>query len=234
MEKLSSVSFFCPAYYDEENIPHVVKKADELLKKISKKYEIIVVEDYSPDRTGEVADELTKKYKNMKVIHHKKNKGYGGALKTGFTNAKYNYVMFTDGDNQYDVLEFNNLIPLLKSCDVVAGYVTKKAASKKRKLQSQIYNFCILFLFGFYFKDINCSMKIFKKKVLDSMEIKSESAFIDAEIIIKAKRKKFKIKRIEVTHQPRLHGVAGGAKFKVIFSTFKEMMKFRLGIIKKL
>lgn len=214
MEKLSSVSFFCPAYHDEENISLVIKDVDELLKKIAKKYEIIVVEDCSPDRTGEVADELAKKYKNMKVIHHKKNKGYGGALKTGFANSKYDYVMYTDGDNQYNVFEFNNLIPLLKDGDLVAGYVTKKAVSKKRRLQSEIYNLCILFLFGFYFRDINCSMKIFKRKVLDSIEIKSESAFIDAEIIIKARRKNFKIKRKKVTHQPRLHGVAGGRNLK--------------------
>lgn len=231
MERLSSVSFFCPAYHDEENISSVVKAADKLLKKTAREYEIIVVDDCSPDKTGEIAERLTKEYKNMKVIHHKKNRGYGGALKTGFANSKYDYIAYTDGDNQYNVFEFNKLIPLLKNCDLVAGYVTKKATSKKRKIQSEVYNLCIPLLFGFYFKDINCSMKIFKREVLDNIEIKSESAFIDAEIIIKAKRKRFKIKRAEVTHQPRLHGIAGGAKFKVIFSTFKEMIKFRLGIL---
>jgi len=231
MRKLSSVSFFCPAYYDEKNIPLVVKDADKFLRKTAKKYEIIVINDGSPDKTGEIADKLAKKYKNMKVIHHKENKGYGGALKTGFMNAKYDYVMYTDGDNQYDVFEFNNLIPLLKNSDIVAGYVSKKAISKRRKLQSEIYNTLIFLLFGVYFKDINCSMKIFKRKVLENIEIKSKSAFIDAEMIIKAKRKGFKIMRKEVTHKPRIHGIAGGSKLSVILPTIKEMMKLRLRIL---
>lgn len=230
-EKLSSVSFFCPAYYDEKNLSKLIPKVDKLLKEIANKYEIVIVEDGSPDKTGEVADLLAEKFKNAKVIHHKKNMGYGGALKDGFENAKYDYVMYTDGDNQYDVNEFKQAVPLLKYADVVSGYAKKKAVNFRRKLQSIIFNWLVIILFLIRIKDINCSMKIYKKKVLDSMEIMSLSAFIDAEMIIKAKQNGFKIVQFPVTHYPRSSGIEGGSKMSVIMPTIKDMIKFRLGLL---
>jgi glycosyltransferase involved in cell wall biosynthesis len=94
MKKLSSFSFFCPAYFDEKNLPKVIDKAVELCEDISEKYEIIIVEDGSPDKTGEVADDLARQYQNVRVIHHRKNRGYGGALKTGFNSCRYDYVAY--------------------------------------------------------------------------------------------------------------------------------------------
>lgn len=233
MNKLSSVSFFCPAYNDEKNLPKVIYKADRLLKKIAKKYEIIIVDDCSPDKTGEVADRLAKKLKNIRVIHHKKNRGYGGALKDGFESSKYDYVMCTDGDNQYDVDEFIRGIPLLEKYDLASGYVVlnEKAVTFRRKVQSLLYNLLVALLFFTYLRDINCSMKIYKRKVLDSFKIHSNSAFIDAEMVVKLRRKGFKIGQFQVTHYPRLSGPEGGTKFKVIWGTIKEMLLFRLGLL---
>jgi len=229
MKKLPSVSFFCPAYCDEENLPKLIPKADALLKKIAKRYEIIIIEDCSPDKTGDVADSLAKEYNNIQVIHHKTNRGYGGALKSGFENSKYEYVMYTDGDNQYDVDEFYGFIPFLDYADVVSGYARKKAVTFRRKVQSLIYNKLISILFFIPANDLNCSMKIYKRKVIDSMKIHSLSAFIDAEMIIKARRKGFKIKQLPVTHYSRLSGVEGGSKMNVIVDTIKDMIRFRLG-----
>ena len=233
MEKLSSVSFFCPAYNDEKNLPKVIPKAVKFISKIAKKYEIIIVEDCSPDKTAEVADNLARKYPNVRVIHHKKNMGYGGELKDGFNSSKYDYVMTTDGDNQYDVYEFARGIPLLKKYDVAAGYVplSRKAGNFRRKVQSFLYNFLVIILFFIHSKDINCSMKIYKKKVLNSFKIHSDSAFIDAEMIVKSQRNGFKIGRFPVTHYPRISGPEGGVKFKVIWGTIKEMILFRLGLL---
>ena len=123
---LSEVSFFCPAYHDEHNLPKLIPVVFEFLSRVSGKFEIVIVEDGSPDQTGEVAEKLSRQYPNVRVIHHAKNFGYGAALKTGFLNSKYEYVMYTDGDNQYDIREFEPHLFLLKDADVLKGFAEKK------------------------------------------------------------------------------------------------------------
>ena len=229
--KLSQVSFFCPAYFEEKNLPILIPKVISLLSKITDQFEIIIIEDGSPDKTGEVADNLSNQYPCIKVIHHHTNLGYGASLRDGFYNAKYEYIMYTDGDIQYDVNEFIPYIHLLSNADIISGYVTKKALTPLRKIQSVVFNLLVKILFFVNIKDINCSMKIYKRKVLDSISIKSTSAFIDAEMLIKAKRLGFSIAQFPVTHYPRNSGEASGAKFSVIISTIKDMIKFRLGLL---
>ncbi len=228
---LSEISFFCPAYHDEENLPKLIPVVFDFLKKISKEFEIIIIEDGSPDRTGEVADSLAKQYPCIRVIHHPRNMGYGATLRDGFINTRYEYVMYTDGDYQYDIREFEPYLYLLENADILSGYVKKKAVTLSRKIQSRIYNSLIRLLFFVRIKDIDCAMKIYKRKVLDSMEIKSVSAFIDAEMLIRARRLGFNIAQFPVTHYERSKGIASGSKLSVIGSTVKDMIKFRLGLL---
>ncbi len=229
--RLSSVSFFCPAYNDEKNLSTLVPYVSKFLKEITDVYEIIIVHDGSPDKTGEVADKLAREFPNVRVIHHIKNMGYGAALRDGFNAAKYDYVMYTDGDNQYDVREFLPYLHLLDTANVISGYVTKKAASLQRKIQSEVYNWLIRILFFVWVRDINCAMKIYRRKVLDSFEIKSPSCFIDAEMIIKAKRAGFKVAQFPVTHFLRTEGLPSGAKPNVIMTTARDMLKYRFGML---
>ena len=177
MEKINEISFFCPAYNDQDNLPVLIPNVHKFLSEISEKFEIIIVEDGSPDKTGEAADNLARQYGNIRVIHHPKNMGYGAALRDGFKAAKYEYVMYTDGDNQYDVMEFRPYLHLLGSADVLSGYASKKVISFRRKVQSEVYNWLIAVLFFVWIKDIDCAMKIYRRKVLSSMDIKSTSAF---------------------------------------------------------
>lgn len=262
---LPEISFFCPAYHDEDNLPRLISHVHKFLSEISGKFEIIIVEDGSPDRTGEVADSLAGQYPEVRVIHHPKNMGYGAALRDGFLNARYAYVMYTDGDFQYDVTEFRPHLHLFESTDVLSGYASKKVITFRRKLQSQVYNWLIAVLFFVWtspvpsykvdytgrtyqiptpscnllwrilgrcgIKDIDCAMKIYKRKVLDSMEIKSTSAFIDAEMLIKASKKGFKIAQFQVTQYTRKSGPEGGSKWPVILATIKDMVKYRLGLL---
>lgn len=231
MGKLSSVSFFCPAYNDEDNLPVLIPNVHKLLSEIAEKFEIIIIEDRSPDKTGEMADTLAKKFSNTRVIHHKENRGYGGALKRGFQASKYDYIMYTDGDNQYDINEFKPYLHLLKNVDVLTAYVDEKAVSMQRKIQSIIYNFLVKILFFTNIKDINCSLKIYKKEVVKNMEIKCNSAFIDGEMLIKARRMGYKIKQFRATHYRRTAGAASGSKAYVVLETIKDMLKFRLGVL---
>ncbi len=231
--KLSSVSFFCPAYNDGGNLPDLIPAVHSFLTRNSEKFEIVIIHDGGKDNTGEVADELAQKFSNVRVIHHEKNKGYNATLKEGFEGGKYEYVMYTDGDNQYDVNEFEPYLHLLKDNDVIAGYATKKAVSEMRKFQSLVHNTLINILFLSHFRDINCAMKIFKKPVLDKITINCNpyGAFIDAELILKSKALGFKIAQFPVTHYERKTGLASGSKPKLVWDTFKDMLKLRFGLM---
>jgi glycosyltransferase involved in cell wall biosynthesis len=205
----------------------------DFLTKHSEKFEIVIIEDGSPDKTGEVADELAKKFPNIRVVHHIKNMGYTATLKEGFETAKYDYVMYTDGDNQYDVFDAAPYLSLLDNADVIAGYAIKKAVSPYRKFQSGIYNFLITVLFCVSYKDVNCSLKIFKKHVLQNIKIKSSphGAFIDGEMVLKAKKQGYTIRQFPVTHYERKSGIASGTKPPLIWSTFTDMLKLRLNLL---
>lgn len=229
--KLKSVSFFCPAYHDEKNLPVLIPYVYNFLKEITDTFEIIIVEDGSPDKTGEVADNLAREFPDVRVVHHLKNLGYGAALHDGFTSAKYDYIIYTDGDNQYDVREFLPYLHILENADVLSGYVTKKALSFRRKIQSEIYNWLIHVLFFVWYRDINCSMKIYKRRVLDTISFESKSCFIDAEMIIKSRKAAFRVAQFPVTHLPRTQGLASGSKFNVIIATVRDMLKYRFGLL---
>ncbi len=228
IKKLPSISFFCPAYYDAENLPTLIDRATNLFERIADKYAITIVEDGSPDNTGQVADDLAAKNPNIKVIHHPENRGYGGAMKTGFETAKsfnFDYICYTDGDNQYDVREYENFLPALEKSKIVIGYKTNRADKISRKIQSKIFLYLVRILFGINVPDINCSMKIFHRSVLEDIEVESDSAFIDAELIIKSHQLGKKIEKVPVNHYPRLHGLASGHKPKVIWDTIVDCFK---------
>ena len=229
--KLSSVSFFCPAYHDEKNLPILIPRVYEFLSDVAERFEILIVEDGSPDKTGEVADSLAARFREVRVIHHLRNLGYGAAIRDGFLNSQFEYVMYTDGDNQYDVCEFAQAIPLLADADIVSGFVREKAADSRRKLQSSVFNTLVFVLFQFAIRDVNCSMKIYRRRVLESITIKSTSAFIDAEMLIRAYRAGFTIAQFPVTHFRRTEGLASGSKLGVIVPTIVDMLKFRFGLL---
>lgn len=219
-----TISFFCPAYNDEENLPILIPKSVKVLKEVSSKFEILIVEDGSPDNTSAVADKLSRKYPFLKVIHHNRNLGYGAALRKGFLRAnKYDYVFFTDGDNQFDVSELKKMVLHLKKYDVVIGFRKNRALSKKRLIQTFFYNWMVRTIFKLKVKDINCSMKIIKRSALDGIKLNSTSPFIEAELLVKLKSRGIKIKEVGVSHYPRLFGEASGGKLSVIIDTLRDM-----------
>lgn len=223
-----TLSVFFPAYYDEENIDKVVVSAIKVLDELKlKDYEITIIEDGSPDRTGEVADKLAEKYEKVSVIHHKKNMGYGATLRDGFMNAKLDYVFYSDGDNQFDMNDLKKFVALLPYSDMVIGYRKKKQYSTYRKVTSLAYNFLLRFLFEIDYVDVDCAFKIIKTDLFRKIKIDSIDAFIDAEILLKAKLLGYTTTEIGVKHLPRVDGISTGARPSVIFRTMKEINDYR-------
>lgn len=219
----TGVSFFCPAYNDQDNIRSTVESVIGTLESLEQDYEIIIIEDGSPDSTAEVADALAEEYPHVNVIHHSTNRGYGGALRSGFSHAvNFDKVAYTDGDGQYDFAEFTLLLEAYSDGCAVAGYRLNRADSRKRVIQTGIFGLLLKLLFRLKVRDVNCSMKLFSREALSDIVITSDSAFIDAEILIKLQRNGVKIRQVGVHHRPRLHGKASGAKLSVVSATIRD------------
>src|SRR5690606_35767425 len=223
-----TLTAFFPAYFDEGNIAKVVDKAVEVIESMElKDYEIIIIEDGSPDRTGEVADELAEKYDKVRVIHHETNMGYGATLRDGFLNAKMDYVFYSDGDNQFDLDEMRKFIALLPFSDIVVGYRKKKQYSTYRKITSMCYNFLLRAIYKIDYVDVDCAFKVIKRDLFDKITIDSVDAFIDAEILIKARLLGYTSTDVGVKHLPRVDGISTGARPSVIIKTIREVFAYR-------
>lgn len=226
-----SISYFCPVFNEQENLERAISSVLPVLNESGALFEIIIVDNGSSDKTPQIADRLAQIYPQIKVIHHASNREYGGALKSGFMNAANEIVAYTDSDNQYDFNDFKKMLPYLDSYDLVMGVREHRHDCAYRKIQSAIFGLLLKILFGLNAKDINCSFKVYKKEVLDNIVICSNSAFIDAEMYIKAKKKGYKICEVAVRHFPRQAGKATGAKPLVVFLTIKEIFSYWLRFI---
>ncbi len=223
MKKLQELSLFLPAYNEEKVITQTIIKADAILKKVADKYEILVVNDGSTDKTEEVINQVIKKNPNVRMITHNPNKGYGGALKTGLYESKYKYISFIDADGQFDYSEIGKFINYINDYDLVIGYRQNRADSSLRIGTAHLLKLWNLFWFGFWVKDADCGFKLIKKEVVDRLpKLKTESAITETEFLIRAKRAGYKFKEIPVNHYPRTTGKSTGGDFRVIFRAVKE------------
>jgi glycosyltransferase involved in cell wall biosynthesis len=209
------ISVFFPAFNEEENINIIVDKTRNFLQNWTDNYEIIVVNDGSSDRTGEIIDSLSKNYNGVVAVHHSKNLGYGAALKSGFRSCTKGLIFFTDADNQFDINELSIFFNLIFNYDMVLGYRAKRKDPWMRLFYSKMYHLVILMIMHIWLKDGDCSFKLFRREVIDSMELYSDKGFIDVEIILKAIKNKFTYCEVPVTHYPRTRGKVSFEYFRI-------------------
>ncbi len=225
---VEKLSVFFPAYNEEANLRETVEKALPVLGKVAETFEVIVVDDGSKDKTGEVAADLARKHKEVRVVTNNPNRGYGGALKVGFAACKYAWVVFTDADGQFDIGETSSFFEKQKEtgADLVIGYYRKRKVGVVRKMGSWLWQFVVWLLFGLRVRDTDCGFKLFKKSAIEewgSLEAE-RGAFITSEYLVKAKRRGQKIAEVPVTHYARKAGKATGASLAVILSSYKDLI----------
>lgn len=222
-----SISVFFPCYNEEANVENTTRAALKMLQRISTDFEIIIVNDGSRDRTGEIADRLAEEILQVKAVHNQPNLGYGGALQRGFRESTKTWVFYTDGDGQFDFDEIDLLLPLLDQYDIVSAYRLNRQDSFIRKFNAFGWTSLVNCVFGLWLRDIDCAFKIFPRKLFDEIEMKSTGALIDAEILARAKRLGYTIGQVGVHHLPRTAGEQTGANLRVILRAFKELFKLR-------
>lgn len=222
-----SISVFLPCYDEQENVGRTVEKALMVLEKLNADFEVIIVDDGSSDRTGQIADEIAGRDSRVKVVHHQRNLGYGAALQSGFKAATKELVFYTDGDGQFDIDEMPPLLELMEQYDIVSCYRLNRQDSVIRKINGWCWTKLVCLLFGLKIRDIDCAFKLFKRRIFDNIELSSAGALIDAEVLARAARKGYSITQKGVHHYPRTAGAQTGASLRVILRAFKELFKLQ-------
>lgn len=203
----SSISVFFPAFNDAHSIEKLVLNALAILPALTDDYEVIVINDGSKDNTGEVLSRLASEHKALRVVTHEANRGYGGALQSGFRTASKDLVFYTDGDGQYDVRELPKLFALLsENISVVNGFKIERADKMNRKVAGTFYNRLAQLLFTLPIRDVDCDFRLIRRDFLDKIALTSMSGCICVELVYKLKQANAKFVEIGVNHYEREHG----------------------------
>lgn len=238
MKNPKSISLIFPVYKDKHTVLRVVKKSLIILNKLKKRYEIIIVDDCCPEKSGEIALRKFKKNKKINIYFHKKNFGYGAAIRTGLKKSKYECVYAVDGDGEFGV-SFNDLPRILdkfKKNDLVITYRYKKRYNTMRIMISGIYNVVLRILFNIKFKDISCGARLISRKVLKKVKLTTNSPFIGAELAIKSKYLGFKIAEVGIHSFPNNFRPGSSIILKNILITIRDIiiLFFKIFILRNL
>jgi glycosyltransferase involved in cell wall biosynthesis len=225
-----NISLFYPVYNDERTVESLTLKAISVLKDISSNYEIIIVNDGSPDKSGEIADKLASDIAEVRVVHHATNKGYGAAIKSGFANANYEWVCFTDGDDEYDIHDLKRLIKLKEFYDLIITFRYVKLYSNMRIFISAVYNKVLRFIFRSPYRDISTGLRLMRKSVYEELTLISDSPFIGAEITLRTMLKGYRVGEMGIQTFPREIGSGASTSMKNILKTIKDMRKVQRDI----
>ena len=221
-----SISAFFPAYNDAGTIPSMVIAADMTLRTVTDDYEIIVVNDGSSDHTGTVLEELTRSYPRLKVVHHQTNRGYGGALRTGFASASKELVFYTDGDAQYDPREMVSLLSAMTpGVDVVNGYKMRRSDPLHRVIIGKLYHWTVKTAFGLKVRDTDCDFRLFRRTVFDKVKLERDSGVICVEMMKKVQDEGFNIAQVPVSHYHRAYGHSQFFNFSRVFRVGIDLTK---------
>jgi glycosyltransferase involved in cell wall biosynthesis len=231
---VQSLSIVLPAYNEEENAAAAVEEVSAVAEGLGVDYEIILVNDGSADRTGEIGRELEQRIPNFRLVEHHPNRGYGGALKAGFAAATKEWITFTPADKQFVFGEIERFLAHVDDADIICGYRADRQDPFMRKLNAFGWNSLVRLLFGRLCRDIDCGFKLFRREVLTRVSLVSNGAMIDTEFLAGAKARGFRIKEVPVTHLPRTAGAATGANLKVIARAFRDLARFRLQLSREL
>jgi glycosyltransferase involved in cell wall biosynthesis len=219
-----SLSLVLPAFNEEANIAAVVGDALATLPRFTGAFEIIVVDDGSRDRTGEIVRGLANDDDRVRPVSHGRNRGYGAALTSGFRASRGDYVMFMDADRQFDIRDLRLLAPFVQDYDIVAGFRMERSDPIHRRIFAELFNVAVRILFGVHLRDIDCAFKIFRGDLLRSLPLTAPGALINTEIQAKARRQGATLEQVGVHHYPRLAGEATGGNPRVIARAIGETL----------
>jgi glycosyltransferase involved in cell wall biosynthesis len=219
-----SITAFFPCYNDSGTIATIVITADQTLRELTDDYEIIVGNDASTDHSHELLAELEALYPRLRVLNHATNRGYGGNLRSMFAASTKDLIFYTDGDAQYDPAELTHLYRnLAPEIDVVQGYKIERSDPLHRKIIGRVYHHFVRFWFGLHLRDVDCDFRLFRRHVLESFPLESNSGCITVELMTRIEQGRFRVLEVPVHHYHRAFGQSQFFNFSRVARTLIEL-----------
>jgi glycosyltransferase involved in cell wall biosynthesis len=223
-----SIGVVLPAYNEEAVIAETVARCVSTLSIIAPDYEIIVVDDGSRDRTGEIADGLAAANPRVHVVHNRPNRGYGGALIAGFDAVSKDLTFFMDSDGQFDINDLAALLVLREQgYPAVLGYRHRRRDGVMRHINAWGWNVLVSTMFGLHVRDVDCAFKVYDTELVRRLGVHSEGAMVNTEMLVKLNLMGVRYTETPVHHLPRVHGSPTGANLRVILRAFRELLNLR-------
>ena len=227
-----SLSIFFPAYNDAGTIASLALVAHMTARQITDDYEVIVIDDGSPDHTGELLDEMAGHFPWLRVVHHGQNRGYGGALRSGFAAARKELVFYTDGDAQYDPRELTRLYEALTpQVDFVNGYKMGRSDPLHRVIIGRLYHWFVRTAFGLSLRDVDCDFRLMRRSVFEKVELTRSSGVICVELMKKVQDHGFRVAQVGVHHYHRSYGKSQFFNFARVGRTLLDLGKLWLDLV---
>ena len=231
-QKPAGLSVFFPAYNDSGTIASMVIRAVQAASAVTSYYEVVVVNDGSLDATGDIIDELARTYPTVRVVHHATNRGYGGALQTGFRTAAKELIFYTDGDAQYDPGELSVLWAKMgPDVDLVNGYKISRSDPLHRIIVGRIYHHVVRLLFGLKVRDVDCDFRLMRRAIFERIALEKQSGVICLEMMKKIQDAGFRIVEVPVHHYHRAFGQSQFFNFRRIFRTGVDVMRLWIALV---
>ena len=222
-ESTPALSLVFPAFNEAENLPVLLESAISIGESLELDFEIVIVDDGSQDRSAELLERACTRDSRIEAVHHAANQGYGAALRSGLREARGDLVFFSDADLQFDLREIRHLLDHTEDFDIVAGYRSPRRDPWPRRAIARVWGGLVRVLFDLPVRDIDCAFKVFRREVLDAIPIESIGAFVNTEILARARAAGFEIKQVPITHHARQSGRQTGAHPRVIARAFIEL-----------
>jgi glycosyltransferase involved in cell wall biosynthesis len=195
-------------------------------RRLTSDFEVIVVDDGSADATGAIADELARLCPEVRVVHHPRNRGYGGALRSGFEAATKEFVFYTDGDAQYDPAEVALLWDRIDDrTDVVNGYKISRSDPVHRIVIGRAYHHVVKLLFGLRVRDVDCDFRLMRRAIFDKVQLEKNSGVICLEMMKKVQDAGFSIAEVPVHHYHRAYGKSQFFNVRRVLRTGVDVLK---------
>ncbi len=218
-----ALSLVFPVFDEEDNIGPLLETAHEIASRLTPEFEIIVVDDGSRDNSAAIIDAWCRGNTRFRAIRHERNAGYGAALHSGLREAGGELVFFSDADLQFDLSEIEKLLQHTGKFDIVAGYRAPRSDPWPRRVIANVWGMLVQLLFGLRVRDIDCAFKVFRREVLDDISIASLGAFVNTEILVRARAAGYRIHQVPVSHRRRRFGKQTGARPRVILRAVFEL-----------